>query len=301
MLTARMSIVALLLTMCVLIVFHASTLLSLKHHLQHEKSPDTREGKRMVVKKWEAKRRNAVVTFVDSGGQDMHGSMYGVYSIRQRLRETQMFDVDQLALIPLDFPKPEADLLVTWLGEQNVRRVNTKMVLPQKSSELWRGVFNKIVVFNVTEYARIILLDNDVLVRTNIQHWLEYPTPCATQDRGVIEWNSGAMTLTPSTFLFETLVRYIPRSRRWSDSATTDTLNSGHGQQGFLSAFFTSNLTNETMHTMPFQNAVISSALKQEKNKYFVRQRPTLIETVHFTTHKPWRPKSQSGDRKSVV
>ena len=85
------------------------------------------------------------------------------------------------------------------------------------------------------------------------------------------------MTLTPSTFLFEALVRNIPRSSKWSDKSTTDTLNSGHGQQGYLSAFFTSDLTNETMHTMPFQNAVSSSALMEGKNKYFVQHRPTLI------------------------
>ena len=237
----------------------------------------------------------AVVTFVDYN-HEMHGSMYGVYSIRQRLRETHMLDVDQLALIPFDFPQPEAELLVEWLGDKNVRRVNTTDVLPHSSSELWRGVFNKMVVFNLTEYARIFLLDNDVLIRTNIQHWFEYPTPCATQDRGTIEWNSGVMCITPSTLLFDTLVRNIPRSRRWAD-ATYDTWNSGHGQQGFLSAFFTSNLTLETMYTMPFQNAILSSALRDKKNKYFVRHRPTLIETVHFTTDKPWRSKTHPQDR----
>ena len=237
----------------------------------------------------------AVVTFVDYN-HDMHGSMYGVYSIRQRLRETHVLDVDQLALIPFDFPQPEAELLVAWLGDKNVRRVNTADVLPPSSSKLWRGVFNKIVAFNLTEYARIIVLDNDVLIRTNIRHWFDYPTPCATQDRATIEWNSGAMCITPSTLLFDALVRVIPRSSRWAD-ATYDTWNSGLGEQGFLSAFFTSNLTLETMYTMPFQNAILSSALRDKKNKYFVRHRPTLIETVHFTTDKPWRSKTHPQDQ----
>ena len=189
MLTAHVTVTAvLLLTMYALSVYHTLTLCTTLKNSSARWSDVWSE--RIVVKKGdnigEEKRRNAVVTFLDSHMQygDMHGSMYGVYSIRQRLLETKMFEVDQLALIPLDFPKPEADLLVSWLGEQNVRRVNTTTVLPQKSSLLWAGVFNKIVVFNLTDYARIILLDNDVLVRTNIQHWLEYPTPCATQDRG---------------------------------------------------------------------------------------------------------------------
>ena len=49
----------------------------------------------------------AVASFVDSTpAKDMHGSMYGVYSIKSRMLETGVTDAsaDQLVLIPNDFP-----------------------------------------------------------------------------------------------------------------------------------------------------------------------------------------------------
>jgi alpha-N-acetylglucosamine transferase len=65
--------------------------------------------------------------------------------------------------------------------------------------------------FNLTQYDKVIGLDNDVFLRQNIAQWFDYPAPAATQARGTIEWNSGAMVIEPNEEIYNTLLKYIPK------------------------------------------------------------------------------------------
>jgi hypothetical protein len=71
--------------------------------------------------------------------------------------------------------------------------------------------FSKIEFFNLTQYDKVIGLDNDVFLRQNIAQWFDYPAPAATQARGTIEWNSGAMVIEPNEEIYNTLLKYIPK------------------------------------------------------------------------------------------
>jgi hypothetical protein len=177
--------------------------------------------------------------------------------------------------------KPESKALLTeWLGPKNVREVDKNFVRDYVSDGLWVQVFSKIEAFNLMDFDKMIVLDNDIFIRQSLIHWFDYPAPAATQSRGTIEWNSGAMVIE--------LLEYIPKTRLWKPEwdDRKDTWNSRRGHQGFLSSFFLSNVTNDTMFTMSYGASVLSSDLAiQDENHYFWKYRNNAIETMHFTTH----------------
>ena len=83
-------------------------------------------------------------------------------------------------------------LIESWLGKENVWPVNKSILRKKvpKGNQLWGAVFSKLEFFNLTMFDKVIALDNDILIRRNIEHWFDLPAPAATQERGSIEWNS---------------------------------------------------------------------------------------------------------------
>jgi hypothetical protein len=198
--------------------------------------------------------------------------------------------VSHVALVASDMRPESRALLVEWLGPKNVRDIDVSVVRNHVPHGLWYQVFSKIEAFNVTDFDKLIVLDNDIFIRQSIVHWFDYPAPAATQARGTIEWNSGAMVIEPSARLYNKLLEYIPKTRLWKPERDDgqDTWNSGRGHQGFLSSFFLSNVTDDSMFTMSFGASVLSSDLAlQDENQYFWKYRNSAIETMHFT-YKPW-------------
>jgi len=75
---------------------------------------------------------------------------------------------------------------------------------------VWKGTFNKLWLFNLTEFDKVIMMDADVLIRTHINHWFDYPTPCAIQAGDNISWNTGALVIRPDTHVFEQMLSQLP-------------------------------------------------------------------------------------------
>ncbi len=234
-------------------------------------------------------RRLAVVNYVD----DLDYYLWGVYSIHHQMIVTGMLPkIRHIALIPSTMSSNSKALLRQWLGPENVRKVDKNNIRKRVPKGLWVPVFSKLEAFNMTDFDKIIVLDNDIMIRTNIEHWFRYPAPAATHARGTIEWNSGAMVIEPNQVLYETLLNHLSLVRPWNPRKDNgvDTWNSYDGHQGFLSAFFTSNVTNDSIFTMSYASSMLSTDLeKRPENFYFWLYRRNLLETLHFTQHKPWK------------
>ena len=141
-------------------------------------------------------KRLAVVNFVD----DLDYYLWGVYSIHNQMEKFNMTPVIRhIAIVPENMSSKSKALLQEWLGSDNVREVDKNYIRKKVPRGLWVPVFNKLFAFNMTDFDKLVVLDNDILIRTNIQHWFDYPAPAATHARGTIEWNSGAMVIEPST------------------------------------------------------------------------------------------------------
>lgn len=237
------------------------------------------------------KKRYAVVNFVDKSDE----YLWGLYSTHVQLQKFNMTPhIEHIAMVSQDISKKSRRLVEEWLGLDGIREFDRKYILRKLSKKnLRQGVFLKLQAFNMTEFDKIIVLDNDILVRRNLEHWFNYPAPAATGARGMVEWNSGAMVIEPSTSLYDALLEYLPMTRRWTGKVRGDfdPWNSNGGQQGYLSAFFLSNVTDETMFTMNYGHSILSSDLEDRPhNAYYFKYRPHVFETVHFTRHKPWKP-----------
>jgi hypothetical protein len=240
----------------------------------------------------------AVATYI--GMNDIAGSMLGTFSIKTRLHEFGMRSpaYTQVVMIPKQFPSAEREILHQWFGQANVVTSHFDTLFNSLlDKKVWKQVFSKLAVWNLTDYSKVVFLDNDVYLRKSIAHWFEdYPPPAATQARGSIEWNSGAMVIAPDRAELQRMIDKLPLVRAVSkesllDLEGEDNWNSGMGQQGFISAFFTSEATTTRMTTMPYYESVLCSDIakyNELSNKYFMKWRSNLVTTVHMTTAKPW-------------
>ncbi len=238
-------------------------------------------------------RRFAIVNYVESMDQ-----IYGVYSIRQQMLKHNI-RVPHVALVPYDMKKSYQDAVTRWVGEENLRFVNKiGKAMIGKRSGIWKGVFNKLAAFNLTEFEKVIVLDADILIRSDITHWFDYPTPCAIQGDNDLDWNSGAMVITPDSTKFQQMLGYLPDLKRFDAKKAydSDPMTNGYGHQAFLTAFFTAaqkNATGVKKHhrrcVMPTEAAILSSLLRKPEISYFNNFHPWIFETIHFTIDKPWR------------
>ena len=240
-------------------------------------------------------RRLAVVNFVD----DLDYYLWGVFSIHNQMQKFNM-TARHVALIPENMSKKSKTMLHEWLGKENVKEVDKNLIRKKVPKGLWIPVFNKLEAFNMAdEFDKLIVLDNDILIRQNIEHWFDYPAPAATHARGTIEWNSGAMVIEPNSTLYKILLDHVSLTRPWKPSKDdgVDTWNSYDGHQGFLSAFFTSNVTDDEMFTMSYASSMLSTDLeKRPENYYYWKYRRNTIETIHFTQHKPWKKVTETSN-----
>ena len=227
--------------------------------------------------------RYAVATFVDE-----EENMYGIYSIRNQMKKFGM----NIPLVTVTHPlfiqeNPKLwSALQQWFPPEHIHVVDKTHVLGKVNKGLWAGTFNKLFLFNLTEYDKLITLDQDVLIRRNIMHWFEYPAPCAIQAKDNIEWNSGAMVIEPNKALFDDFIQVLLsvhcREDHRFNVSKPDSMESGHGQQGFLAAYFTQRNQSRRMCTLPTEFAPLSSSFEAEDFQYFLEKRLHIFETIHF-------------------
>ena len=259
----------------------------------------------------------AVANFVESLDQ-----LYGVYSIHNQLikhgmirgRSDSSLDtatndndnsgnrnwVSHVIVVPSDIEERYRNALVLWVGEDNLRTVDKNHILGkmQDKQNLWKPTFNKLWLHNLTDFDKIIMLDCDILIRTSIMHWFDYPTPCGIQAKDDLAWNSGAMVIKPDTQIFQQMLRRLPDVQRYEKgSHKKDPLTAGYSDQDFTTAFFI-NTTKQGKQrcVMPTEAAALISSIGDSTGfDYYNNYHQQIYQTVHFTTLKPWRDGHQSS------
>lgn len=146
--------------------------------------------------------------------------------------------VDHVVVVPNTLNSKYQRALVEWLGESNVHQVDTGYLMDRLTAEqgMWKQTFQKLWLHNLTMYDKVIVLDADVLIRTNIMHWFKYPTPCGIQAHDQIAWNSGALVIKPDTAVFDQMMDMLPNISRYElkkipENGEDIFLNAGYGDQ----------------------------------------------------------------------
>mmetsp|Transcript_3717 Transcript_3717/g.10240 ORF Transcript_3717/g.10240 Transcript_3717/m.10240 type:complete len:384 (+) Transcript_3717:30-1181(+) len=236
--------------------------------------------------------RYAIAHYAD---RDDH--VYGIYSIHQQLKKFNMSNhVSHVAVVPKAIDPRLKTALQDWLGKENVRVVdNTVLKVVPRNKGLWWQTFNKLLIFNLIEFDKVIMMDSDILIRTNILHWFNHgPTPCGVQAKDDVALNSGTMLITPNATVFQHMLEVLPKVSAFESDPVknrqVDPLCGQYSDQDFLSAYFTRNQPmGQHRCILPTESAVLSSSIPIKGFQYYVTHRSHLFETVHFTTDKPWR------------
>jgi hypothetical protein len=271
------------------------------------------------------KKKYAIAVYAETTNH-----LYGVYSLIKQSIKTGLFlkgDVEFVLMTTNDnIDNTIGTTMKQWLEEGLIHQLKfvdcQSIILDKLDKGLWSGVFNKLLFFNLTEYEKVITLDCDVFIRQNIYHWfIDYDTPAAYQCSGQIEWNSGAMVISPSTELFNALIQKLPEVHLWQDKQNSSSIKfditnynespdpfvnraTGIGQQSYLTSFFTTDTNPASKYrikTMPRENAILSSELRRTNNAYSWYRRNHIFDTVHLTLDKPWLIRERKKAKKGIL
>lgn len=82
---------------------------------------------------------------------------------------------------------------------------------PAWASAMHKQAFNKLRALELTHYSRVIFVDNDVMLRANVDHLAFHPAPAAVwfpvngSSGGMTTFNSGVMILAPDLRILRSL------------------------------------------------------------------------------------------------
>ena len=145
--------------------------------------------------------------------------------------------------------------------------------------------FNKLFLFNLTQFSKLIFLDADAWPLKNVDFMFSYPGIAGAPDNFIVnEFNTGVMVIEPHAGLFDHLVKMYKLYIRWEIGWGTDGTD-----QGFL------NSVCATWFPLPFSLNYrffrnFSSPLYHDTRElFYLKHRMEDIAIVHtYTFVKPY-------------
>ena len=226
-----------------------------------------------------AKSKEAYVTLLYGG------FLLGARVLGQSIRETGT-QKDLVALCTEAVSEETKEVLRSdgWI----VREVGTIENPYGEAGSHFFGVYSKLHVWNMTDYERVIILDSDILVLSNIDHLFDCGTFCASF-REAEFFNSGVLVVEPSSAVFRDMVKKVPLFPSYDG-----------GEQGFLSVYFKDliyapffNWSNSTRQHQPMR---MSSGFNADVMMHYMddgwRLPKAELYVIHYTMGpakpKPW-------------
>lgn len=91
----------------------------------------------------------------------------------------------------------------------------------ERNMGIWNTIFQKLWIFDMTEYSKIVYLDSDIMVLKNIDELFDKPHMSCVRDSAKIlkipEWegfteiNSGVMVIVPDKLVFKEMMKQIDK------------------------------------------------------------------------------------------
>ncbi|CAI7890398.1 unnamed protein product, partial [Closterium sp. NIES-53] len=138
----------------------------------------------------------------------------------------------------------------------------------------------KLRLWQLTEYAKVVFVDADILVLRNMDHLFEYPELSARSNSRRF-FNSGVMVIEPSQCTFELMME------------NTELIQSYNGgDQGFVNdVFYWWHRLPKSINTLKYMNADDGPKrqLETETLDSLIASDPPTIHALHFLGKKPWR------------
>jgi glycogenin len=192
--------------------------------------------------------------------------------------------IDRAGIAPIAAPVVEIP--------DDIRRAN----LNSDHHKHWSGVFEKLVVFSLSEFEKLVFLDSDMVVIRNIDDLFEHPhmsgviADIVPGRRESVDLNAGLMVIEPEPGLTARLLDSLPDvfedEKRWRSAEGRPV---SMGVQSVINAFWSSWIDQPELHLAGKYNVLVDHL------DYYVRalgyrwRGPQAIRVLHFIGQtKPW-------------
>ncbi len=165
----------------------------------------------------------------------------------------------------------------------------------KKKSGHWGNTFDKIYLFGLTEFEKLVYLDSDMMVLTNIDELFDKPHMSAVAAGRTVNphWdrlNSGLMVIEPAPQLTEKIAATL-------EKAIFQLQLQGHesiGDQDLINAYYPEWPFSKVLHLDEGYNMFYSNMdICVNQHGYYLPdtsgEQARLVRVVHFVgRHKPW-------------
>eukprot|EP00127_Corallochytrium_limacisporum_P004862 Clim_evm6s191 gene=Clim_evmTU6s191 len=211
-------------------------------------------------------------------------AILGARVLGQSLRETGT-EHDLVIIVTEDVTSEQIELLTRdgWI----VKRIRSLPNPYENAPAHFNKVISKLYMWTLTEYERVVYLDLDTLVLSNIDELFDCAQFCASVRHSDM-FNSGVMVLKPDMELFEDMVNNLQTMGSYTG-----------GDQGFLNEYF------NTLRYAPMFNPKnpepkrgvqrLSAGYNADVAMYYLRGEwlfmPEQLKIIHYTllSSKPWK------------
>jgi glycogenin len=160
----------------------------------------------------------------------------------------------------------------------------------------WSGVFDKLHVFSLCQFEKIVYIDSDVLVIRNIDDLFDKPHMSATVAGSLpgredsSDFSTGLMVIEPAPGLTSELVALLPeafeREKTWRAEAGRPM---SMGVQGVINYFWSEWMAQDDRHLHASYNVMATHLDYYLKHLGYRLRGPDAIRVLHFDGEvKPW-------------
>jgi glycogenin len=171
----------------------------------------------------------------------------------------------------------------------------------------WSGVFDKLHVFSLCQFKKIVYVDSDILVIRNIDQLFDRPHMSATRAGkvpgrpGSADFSTGLMVIEPEPGLTDELVALLPeafeREKRWRTEAGRPM---SMGVQGVINYFWPEWVAQRDLHLDPTYNVMATHLDYYVKQLGYRLRGPDAIRVLHFDGEvKPWMTNGMEFGRRA--
>jgi xylan alpha-glucuronosyltransferase len=214
-------------------------------------------------------RREAYATVLHSSDKYVCGAIILAQSIR-RSGSTR----DLVLLHDESIPDDKLKALATmgWILRK-ITRIRNPLGIPGSYNEY---NYSKLRLWQLTEYAKIVYIDCDVLVLFNLDILFSVPQMSAANNH-IFLFDAGVMVIEPSNCTFNVLMQN-------HDNVTSY----NGGDQGFLNENFVSwHRIPRRMNYLKYFHKSITEEQRKFKEDLFAAEPPKLY-SIHYLGRKPW-------------
>lgn len=163
-------------------------------------------------------------------------------------------------------------------------------LIQDKEQQRWLTTFEKLKIFRLTQFSKIVFLDTDMCVLNNLDSLFERQPFSAVRSRANVHgkdyfsFNSGLMVIEPSDELYYNIIEYIKPTVEYSTLH-----NLPCGDQNVLNNYYNDWHLHQELHLPDGYNVFWGSMGSYFNDGYSIQKSDKRLYIAHFTgKHKPW-------------